>query len=200
MQWWALHATAEVQAKHKELDQQLRDGLDVGKQELWKAHQLVVQQDQQSNNTEEQQENSDPQAATSSDKTDSKPSSAKDNAATASSSAAQQQQGTLHIEITSGEYAGTAVHLEPKNRKPCWVGRSTGSKFKDRGVSLSRDLEVSTTHGKFELSKGQICYQDTGSTNGSWINDQKIEQGVSYPLESGMEITVGQSVLRVTLL
>ena len=200
LQWWVLHSQAEIQAKHKEIEQSLLQQFEAGSHELWKAHQLVLQ-----NTTS--QENSDPQvelSSSSSNKTGLEKTSKVENAKTTVTMSAKQPSaqpgGTIHVEITAGEYEGTAVHLQPKSRTPCWVGRSQGKKFKERGISVPLDLEVSTTHGKFELYRGELCYTDTGSTNGSRINGLEVEQNTPNPIESGMEITVGQTVMLVTLL
>ena len=108
--------------------------------------------------------------------------------------------GTFRVQIVGGHYTGTDVVLKPTGSKFCWVGRSQSKKFTRNGISLPQDAEVSTSHGKFYPSKGgSIVYIDDGSTNGSWINGKFIERHVEYPLESGMEIVVGATTMKITL-
>ena len=104
------------------------------------------------------------------------------------------------LEIIGGHYSGNTYALVPNKRNPCWVGRSQGKKFKERGISLSKDLEISTSHGKFEIIGGSFYYTDAGSTNGSKVHGtQEIVPDTPFPLEDGIEFTLGQSVLKVSL-
>lgn len=50
------------------------------------------------------------------------------------------------------------------------MGRSTGKLFKEKGVSLYKDKEISTTHAKVELRNGEAFFIDAKSTNGSHLN------------------------------
>lgn len=111
---------------------------------------------------------------------------------------APQNKDTLKIDVISGEHAGTTFFVTPKPNKPCLLGRSKGKKFKQNGVSLCSDLEVSTTHGKFTVENGTFYFTDTGSSNGTLIRDEDIAVDVPHVLEDGMEIKVGQSILKVT--
>jgi hypothetical protein len=43
---------------------------------------------------------------------------------------------------------GATALMDEQNRSEFWFGRSTGKRFKESGVSLPQDLEVSTKHGK----------------------------------------------------
>jgi hypothetical protein len=104
----------------------------------------------------------------------------------------------LKIDIISGEHAGSTFFVTPKPNKPCLLGRSKGKKFKQNGVSLCHDLEVSTTHGKFTVENGTFYFIDTGSSNGTLIRDEDVRVDVPYPLEDGIEMKVGQSILKVT--
>jgi FHA domain len=106
---------------------------------------------------------------------------------------------TIHIEIVAGEYEGMTFDLQPKGRVASYVGRSQGRKFKEKGISLSKDLEVSTTHGKFESNRGKYYYTDMGSTNGSLIDGCEIEASKAYELRDDMHITCGQTIMRIML-
>ena len=122
----------------------------------------------------------------------------------------QQQQppppDTIHLEVTTGPYAGNFYDLQPKARKYAWIGRSQGRKFKTTGMSLPQDLEVSTSHGRFEYSKERegggvtFAYLDVGSTNGSRIDGFECEPNTSYILSSGMTLVMGATTCKVTLL
>lgn len=74
--------------------------------------------------------------------------------------------------VKEGPYADIQFHLlQTKTRKEFIIGRSTGKKVKDHGVSLPQDPEVSTVHGKIECKgKGKVVFEDLGSTNGSFLN------------------------------
>ena len=50
------------------------------------------------------------------------------------------------------------------------IGRSTGRLFKEKGVSLYKDKEISTTHAKVEIRNGQVFLMDVRSTNGTQLN------------------------------
>jgi hypothetical protein len=107
----------------------------------------------------------------------------------------------VFVEIKKGMYEGQTFQLNPRPRSPCFIGRSTGKKFLERGISLSDDLEISTTHAKFEMKKGTLYFTDSGSTNGSFAADGAlIEPGVPLELKDGLMITVGQCELHITLL
>lgn len=105
----------------------------------------------------------------------------------------------IQVDVLSGPHAGTTFHLDPRPRAPCFLGRSAGKKFTERGISLSSDLEVSTTHGKFELKKGSYFYTDQSSTNGSYYKDKLVEPFQALELVDGMVITVGTSDLKISL-
>jgi hypothetical protein len=107
---------------------------------------------------------------------------------------------TIHVDVIAGEYQGAFFDLQPRSRNHAWVGRSQGRKFRDKGISLPKDLEVSTSHGRFEYSRGKFYYLDAASTNGSRIQNMEIEPNKPYELYTGIEITVGQTIMKITLL
>lgn len=137
---------------------------------------------------------------------------------------------TVTVQITVGPHAPSTYTLHPKPNTPCVIGRSKGKKFSNSGISLYRDQEVSTTHGKFLVVmedeaeevldddiennddhgalagsssrmkiKPRYYYADVGSTNGSIYNGVALVANVKLELKNGMEIKVGNSLLRISL-
>ena len=74
--------------------------------------------------------------------------------------------------VKAGPYVdGKFTLVQSKTRREFIVGRSTGKKVKDHGVSLPQDPEVSTVHGRIECrADGKVYFEDLGSTNGSYVN------------------------------
>ena len=105
----------------------------------------------------------------------------------------------LFISIQSGPHEGATFLLKPRQSRPCEIGRSKGKKFLQRGVSLFKDSEVSTCHGKFEVKAGKIYYTDTGSTNGTSYDGEAIEDNVPLELVDGMVLVFGESELEFTI-
>jgi len=93
-------------------------------------------------------------------------------AAAASAPPASLTYQTIILVVKEGPYASSTFKLiQSKARKEFIVGRSTGKKVKDYGVSLPQDPEVSTVHGRVEVrGDGKVVFEDLGSTNGSFIN------------------------------
>lgn len=105
------------------------------------------------------------------------------------------------LSAVSGPHAGARFELTCVESSPCFVGRSTGKRFRVNGVSLPKDDEVSTTHAKIEVKKGgeTICVVDVGSTNGTTLDDVELEQGIPKPLKNdGSVLVVGSTKFTVS--
>lgn len=115
--------------------------------------------------------------------------------------------GTVHVDIVAGPYKGKKYTLKVTPRAPRLVGRSQSKNFREKGISLSKDLEVSTSHGKFVLMKDKLYFVDTESTNGSLVSqgggdtsdNEQMEPNEPYLLATGTMITCGQTVMKITL-
>ena len=109
----------------------------------------------------------------------------------------------VRVEVLSGPHVGQVFRIKPRARAHSWVGRSTGPKFVKNGVSLSEDMEVSTTHGKIMLKNKRVYYQDHGSTNGSFLiidgNESELEPSDVIELEDGMILRIGLGNLKIHL-
>ncbi|EJK70099.1 hypothetical protein THAOC_08570, partial [Thalassiosira oceanica] len=104
----------------------------------------------------------------------------------ASSSRSGPSHGSVEVQVTEGNHAGK------------------GKKFIKNGISLNKDQEVSTTHGKFLVDveeDGDLAFYfvDVGSTNGTQYKGDKLEANRQVRLHDGMELTLGNSVCRIIL-
>lgn len=107
---------------------------------------------------------------------------------------------TVRAEVIEGLYAGQTFDLKPKSRSPCFIGRSAGKKFRDRGISMPNDGEVSTTHAKVEVKGGKAYYTDVGSTNGTLLNGEEVEPNVPLLITDGMQLLIGAELVRFSFL
>ncbi len=153
-----------------------------------------------------QEENFNPQSTEQGNdmQSDTKPS-----ASASAAAAAKPTSTTIEIQVTLGPHSSSKYLLRPKPGTPCLLGRSKGKKFIKNGVSLHKDQEVSTTHGKFIIEGGGLSneggegpkfyFVDVGSTNGTVYNGGQLEHNVRLLLKDGMELKVGNSVLKIVL-
>lgn len=131
---------------------------------------------------------------------------------------------TIEIQVIVGPHTSSKYLLRPKPGAPCLVGRSKGKKFIKNGISLHKDQEISTTHGKFVMEGGGLAsfsssseggeatatggmattttgpkfyFIDVGSTNGTVYNGEPLKPNERLLLHNGMELKVGNSVLKI---
>ena len=76
--------------------------------------------------------------------------------------------------------------------------KNAGKKFREKGISLPKDNEVSTTHAKIELKNDEIVLVDVGSTNGTSVDGEPIEEGKPHPLAAGNTVVFGASTFTVS--
>jgi pSer/pThr/pTyr-binding forkhead associated (FHA) protein len=104
------------------------------------------------------------------------------------------------LKVVGGSHIGQKFRLEPatENGEDIFkIGRSTGRLFKEKGVSLYKDKEISTTHAKIEIRNGQVFYVDVRSTNGSQLNGDDVVPNVPLRLNEGDVILLGSTELCV---
>ena len=93
----------------------------------------------------------------------------------------------LALRFISGKYQGGEFPL--RSNREIVIGRSS-----DLDMVLVEDM-VSRRHAKITTSEQGILIQDVGSTNGTFVNGEKIE-GVAR-LSEGDRILVGTSIIKV---
>jgi hypothetical protein len=107
------------------------------------------------------------------------------------------------LKVLSGPHIGQKFRLASDKESGAdavfKLGRSTGKAFKEKGVSLYKDKEVSTTHARIEIRNGEIFYVDTKSTNGSQLNKAEIESQVPIRLKDGDVLGIGGSDVEVKI-
>src|SRR4051812_18514470 len=91
------------------------------------------------------------------------------------------------LKVTAGNAAGQDIPLEQE----LVIGRSTP------GIgSLGGDSEISRVHARvFRDASGQLTVEDLGSTNGTFVNGNRISSAT--PLRPGDQVRVGQTTLGV---
>jgi Inner membrane component of T3SS, cytoplasmic domain/Domain of unknown function (DUF4388) len=92
------------------------------------------------------------------------------------------------LKFISGKYQGGEFPLRPE--KEIVIGRSS-----DLDMVLVEDM-VSRKHAKIALAAGRITIQDLGSTNGTFVNGEKIKQ---TRLKEGDRILIGTSILKLVV-
>jgi FHA domain-containing protein/uncharacterized protein DUF4388 len=92
----------------------------------------------------------------------------------------------LALEIVSGRYQGTILPLP--DGADLLVGRES-----DLDLVLQEEL-VSRKHAKLTVRGGEVTVQDLGSTNGTFVNGQKVKRA---RIEPGDRILIGASLMRL---
>jgi hypothetical protein len=222
-QWSLLQSYNATDSQYDMISQALHQQLAAGEEEVWQIHQEVLRQADAEEDSAKQQPpsplpleskqqpepHSSPSAQPHEEEKESENtppvsepvhnSKSSPLALKSSKSKTTVPANTIRVEISSGMYAGKVYDLQPKPRGPCMVGRSQGKRFKDRGISLAKDLEVSTTHGKFEIIHGNLYFTDTGSTNGTKVEGEEMEPDTPFPLTNNLQILCGQTLMKITL-
>jgi len=97
-----------------------------------------------------------------------------------------------YAEITAGPHQGRAVTLRGEE---VLVGRGVDTTLH---IDLPSDVSVSRHHGRVYREGGVPHYEDTGSSHGSWLNEQRVEPNQPVPMPPGALLRLGPStVIRV---
>src|SRR5437764_79985 len=93
---------------------------------------------------------------------------------------------TFVLRFISGKYQGGEFPIVPE--KQIIVGRSS-----DLDMVLVEDM-VSRKHARIAMQADQIWIEDLGSTNGTFVNGEKIKRA---RLKEGDRVLIGTSILKV---
>ncbi len=94
--------------------------------------------------------------------------------------------GPLALRFISGKYQGGEFPLEEAHE--IVIGRSS-----DLDMVLVEEM-VSRKHARIAMEGGEISIEDLGSTNGTFVNGEKIRRAT---LKEGDRVLIGTSILKV---
>jgi predicted component of type VI protein secretion system len=94
----------------------------------------------------------------------------------------------LALRFISGKYQGGEYPLEQDGE--VIVGRSS-----DLDMVLVEEM-VSRRHARFQLQTGELKVEDLGSTNGTFVNGERVTQAV---LKEGDRVLIGSNILKVVM-
>jgi pSer/pThr/pTyr-binding forkhead associated (FHA) protein len=77
-------------------------------------------------------------------------------------------------------------------------GETTIGRRSSNDIAIA-DPYVSGSHAVITASEGSFTYTDVGSTNGSFIDGERLNPNEPRQISDGDEITIGQTVFRLTL-
>lgn len=90
----------------------------------------------------------------------------------------------MFLRVVKGPLIGQHFQIKEGAR----VGRSSGD-------IIITDPKISSTHAQIELNqKGEFCFVDLNSGNGTWLDEQRVKRVVLMP---GVQFRIGQTVLEV---
>jgi FHA domain len=94
----------------------------------------------------------------------------------------------LYLKVVEpGAHAGRTFDLDDE----LTVGRSPGC-----GVPMPDDIYTSTVHARLFRRNDQLWVEDLGSTNGTYVNSERITQAMR--LGKGDHLQIGSTVFEVT--
>jgi ABC-2 type transport system ATP-binding protein len=93
------------------------------------------------------------------------------------------------LEFVAGQQAGTEMPVGA----PFVIGRDPGV----ADLVLDQDTEISRRHATFTPAGAGLVVQDLGSTNGTFVNGQRLDYAVT--LSTGDQVQVGETVIKVRL-
>jgi pSer/pThr/pTyr-binding forkhead associated (FHA) protein len=94
--------------------------------------------------------------------------------------------GARQLLVTGGALAGTVI---PLTDQQITIGRAA-----DATLVLSDDY-ASTRHARLFPQNGEWVVEDLGSTNGTYLDRQKVTQPTPVPV--GMPVRIGKTVLEL---
>lgn len=91
----------------------------------------------------------------------------------------------------TGEFQETSLTPESKPQQECLIGRTANCDV------FLESPDVSRSHAKIQVQKGEYSFTDLGSANGSSLNSQNVKANQSCPLKVGDLLRIADFVLLI---
>lgn len=117
-----------------------------------------------------------------------------------------EMQGQFHTSellIVSFYMPGRSDPVIVNGMKTITIGRRDPKRQINPTIDLTEDhgakLGVSRMHAELNFVNGQYYVKDTGSSNGTWVNETKLQPYQPHPVNSGDQIRIGQIAIMIHL-
>lgn len=90
-------------------------------------------------------------------------------------------------------------NVEVSITSDCLIGREYPSKSSHYHFIQIDNPQISRIHAKFLIINGLYFIQDLGSTNGTFLDGQRIPSGMMYPVKDQMVVNFGQATYFVRI-
>lgn len=108
---------------------------------------------------------------------------------------------TTELLIVSFYITGRANPVIISANKEITIGRRDPKRRINPTIDLTEDhgakLGVSRMHAEMNFVNGGYVLKDTGSSNGTWVNETKLKPYEIHPVKSGDQIRIGQIAIAV---
>jgi len=106
----------------------------------------------------------------------------------------------LRKDILAKNGSFALISRDGKTVLPLEDGINTLGRLSRANNIVIKDKFCSALHAELQIGEDGITITDMGSTNGTFVNGNKITPIMSHPLQLGDEITIGRSHFRIEVL
>ena len=103
---------------------------------------------------------------------------------------------TTELMIVSFYLPGRAEPIIVSGSKTITIGRRDPKRRINPTIDLTEDhgakLGVSRMHAEMNFVNGKYYVKDTGSSNGTWVNDTRLQPYQPHPVMTGDQVRIGQ--------
>lgn len=106
-----------------------------------------------------------------------------------------------HTTLIKPHYEVTLTNMSTKERYPATLEDAiiVGRDHDEKGIITNGDDSISKRHCKIHILQGAVYITDLNSSNGSYLNSERVEGSYPKKLENGSSLRLGSSLFNVTL-